>query len=251
MIGLGSGSAAAYARPGQTLTFYEIDPTVIKLVEHPRVMNPQEVAEKGARPKLGPFTFLHDARERGATIKIELGDARLKLEENKDARYGLLLVDAFSSDSIPVHLLTREAMELYKGRLTEHGLLAIHISNRYISLEPVVARLAEETNLVCRVWSDNAEGYPGKTASSWVVLAKSADDLGDEILGTAADYRLGLLAGGFAYWEHDHVWRKLPVLPEVPAWTDDYSDVLRVMRLKEIRSMRRFFGLPVPPDKGD
>ena len=180
MVGLGSGSAAAYALPGQTMTFYEIDPTVIEMVEVPRVMNPKEVAE-GKQPQMGPFTYLADARKRGATIELVLGDARLKLEEHTDRKYALLLVDAFSSDSIPVHLLTREALLLYKDRLTEHGLLALHISNRYIDLEPVVAVLAEQTGLVARVFSDNDQSPPGKTRSSWVVLAKNKADLGDEI----------------------------------------------------------------------
>ncbi len=251
MVGLGTGTIAAYALPGQTLTFYEIDPTVIGIVETPRVMNPEEVA-RGERPRMGPFTYLADARKRGAEIKIILGDARLKLEENTGARYGLLLVDAFSSDSIPVHLLTREAIELYTSRLKEHGLLALHISNRYIALEPVVARLALETNLACRVFSDNDDSPPGKTRSSWVVLARSEADLGDELAAPAFKERVGALAGGFAWYladytyAYDHPWQPLRVLDEVPAWTDDYSDVPTVMRLDEVRAMRRFFGLPVP-----
>jgi hypothetical protein len=257
MIGLGTGSAAAYALPGQRLTFYEIDRKVIELVEHPRVMNPEDV-KRGLPEKRGPFTFVDDARRRGATVDFLLGDARLKLDENKDVKYGLLLVDAFSSDSIPVHLLTREAIELYKSRLTEHGLLALHISNRYVMLEPVVARLAHETGLKARLWSDGNEvGYPGKTASSWVVLAKTDEDLGDWVLGIEADTRYGAVAGGFGYDVYDNPrwgmfvfpWKKLKVLDEVPAWTDDYSDVLRVMRLAEIRGVRKFFGLPVPSDE--
>ncbi|WP_143393288.1 spermidine synthase [Fimbriiglobus ruber] len=259
MVGLGTGSAACYARPGQKLTFYEIDPTVIKLVEKPwREMNPDEV-KNGAAPRMGPFTFVDDARKRGATVDFLVGDARLKLEEFPDRKYGLLLIDAFSSDSIPVHLLTREAVELYKSRLTEHGLLALHISNRYIALGPVVARLAQETGLASRVWNDTVPNgetrYPGKTSSSWVILAKSDEDLGDEILGTVMDERVGAVAGGFAYLTvnnpgsysvYNHPWRQLNVLDEVPAWTDDYSDVLRVMQIHEIRWVRKKLGLPVP-----
>ena len=242
MIGLGTGSIAAYARAGQTLTFFEIDPTVIDLVVEPKVLNPDEVA-RGEQPILGPFTYVYDAKRRGAEVKFILGDARLKLAEQVDARYGLLLVDAFSSDSIPVHLLTREAVQLYKDRITDDGLLAIHISNRYIDLEPVVAILAKDLGLAARVWSDNAEDYPGKTASSWIVLAKSEEHLGD--LGVySADTGFGGLAGGAA-WETFRPWNPLTIDPNVPAWTDDYSDVLRVMRLKEIRAARKFLGLPV------
>ncbi|MGL6097398.1 MAG: spermidine synthase [Fimbriiglobus sp.] len=236
MIGLGTGSVACYAQPGQKLTFYEIDPTVMKLV----VDTDQY------------FTFVADAKKRGAQLDFVLGDARLQLEKLTDARYALLLVDAFSSDSIPVHLLTREAMELYRDRLTDHGLLVIHISNRYISLDPVVARLAKETGLVARMWSDDevgppeGKGQPGKTRSSWILLAKKPEDLGDDVLGTMADERLAAVAGGYAWAWYNHRWVPPKVLDDVPAWTDDYSDVLRVMRLKEVQRIRRFFGLPTP-----
>jgi hypothetical protein len=255
MVGLGSGSAAAYATPGQKLTFYEIDPTVIAMVETPKVMNPDEVA-KGEKPRMGPFTFIDDARKRSATIELVLGDARLKLEEHTDRKYALLLVDAFSSDSIPVHLLTKEALLLYKDRLTEHGLLALHISNRYIDLEPVVGVLAKETGLVARVFRDDDQSPPGKARSSWVVLAKTDADLGDEILGTDSDERYGAIAGGFGYDLFDNAryeffvfpWKKLRTQKNLRPWTDDYSDVLAVMQMKEIQAVRRFFGLPTAQD---
>jgi hypothetical protein len=255
MVGLGSGSAAAYALPGQTMTFYEIDPTVIEMVETPKVMNPDEVAA-GKQPRMGPFTYLADARRRGATIELVLGDARLKLEEHTDRKYSLLLVDAFSSDSIPVHLLTREALLLYKDRLTEHGLLALHISNRYIDLEPVVGVLAEQTGLVARVFSDNDHSPPGKARSSWVVLAKDGADLGDEILGEHSDERYGAIAGGFGYDLFDNPryeffvfpWKKLRSQKNLRPWTDDYSDVLAVMNMREIQWVRRLFGMPTPKD---
>ncbi len=256
MVGLGSGTIAAYALPGQKLTFYEIDPTVIGLVEHPRVMNPEKVTQ-GEKPQTGPFTYLHDARARGATIELVLGDARLKLEEHTDRRYGLLLVDAFSSDSIPIHLLTREALELYKNRLTEHGLLALHISNRYIDLEPVVGQLAKETGLIARVFRDDDQTPPGKARSAWVVLAKTEADLGDEVMGVEADSRYGAVAGGLGYDIFDNPqrdffvfpWKKLHMLKNLRPWTDDYSDVLAVMQMKEIQRIRRFFGLPTPQDE--
>jgi hypothetical protein len=245
MVGLGTGSAAAYALPGQTMTFYEIDPSVITIVETPRVMNPDDVAE-GKQPRLGPFTYLADARARGAKIELVLGDARLKLEEHADRRYGLLLVDAFSSDAIPVHLLTREALELYRDRLTENGLLALHISNRYLDLEPVVALLAKEVGLVAKVWRDNDDSSPGKTRSSWVVLARSADDLGAELF--EADVLYGAVAGGFGYQWHPHPWRRLRTQRDLRAWTDDFSDVLAVMQMREIIRIRQFLGLPTPDD---
>jgi hypothetical protein len=241
MVGLGTGSVACYALPGQNLTFYEIDRSVIKLVEDGKY-----------------FTFVKAARARGAKVDFVLGDARLQLEEDKERKFSLLLVDAFSSDSIPVHLLTREAMELYKQRLAPGGLLALHISNRYVMLEPVVARLAETANMTARVFNDNSEGYPGKTASSWVVLANKDEDLGPELLGGNFDLRFGAVAGGFGYMITDNPgssmnlasfpWRQLKIEKVVEAWRDDYADVLRVMRMEEIQAIRRYFGLPVPGD---
>lgn len=177
MVGLGTGSAAAYALPGQRLTFYEIDPAVRRIVEEPKmVMNPELVA-RGAAPEYGPFTYVSDARKRGATVDFRMGDARLKLKD-EDRRYALLMVDAFSSDAIPVHLLTKEAVELYLDRLAPHGILALHISNKYIRLEPVCARIAADLGLTARVWNDDSESRPGKTASSWVVMARDPADLG-------------------------------------------------------------------------
>ena len=236
MVGLGTGSVACYAKAGQKLTFYEIDKTVVTLVEEGKY-----------------FTYVNDAKKRGADVNIILGDARIQLESN-DEKYALLLIDAFSSDSIPIHLLTKQSMELYKSHLTEHGLLALHISNRYIDLEPVVARLAKDTGLEARLFSDNNDDSSGKTRSSWVILAKTEADLSDTVLGEAADLRYGSVAGAAGYVIYDNAsfgtfvfpWKKMDVLPEVDTWTDDYSDVLRVMRLEEIRSIRRFFGLPVP-----
>jgi hypothetical protein len=161
MVGLGTGSVSCYALPGQKLTFYEIDPAVRNLVEPPT-----------------HFTYVDDAKKRGATIDFRMGDARLKLNEDVDARYTLLLVDAFSSDSIPVHLLTLEAVQLYFNRMPEDGILALHISNKFVKLEPVVARIAEDLGVAARVWNDDGERGPGKTASSWVVLARKEEYLG-------------------------------------------------------------------------
>ncbi len=182
MVGLGTGSVSCYAQKGQKLTYYEIDPAVKRIVETPwKVMNPDAV-KQGAAPVMGPFTYVHDARQRGAEIDFKMGDARLKLkEEPADRKYALLLVDAFSSDSIPVHLLTVEAVQLYLDHLTDDGILALHISNKFVKLEPVVAAIAAKHNLVARVWNDDAEGRPGKTASSWVALARKREHLGDNI----------------------------------------------------------------------
>jgi len=167
MVGLGTGSAACYAHRGQHLTFYEIDPAVEHMVS--------DEAHDGSKAF---FTFVPAARARGAKVTIRMGDARLKLAEDKDRKFALLLVDAFSSDSIPVHLLTVEAVQLYLDRLTEDGLLALHISNRWVRLEGVVSAIANKLGLTARVWSDDSEQRAGKTASSWVVLARKPEYLG-------------------------------------------------------------------------
>ncbi len=193
MVGLGTGSVSCYAQKGQKLTFYEIDPAVRRIVEKPwKVMNEDEIKEKAKKgetvaPIMGPFTYVDDARKRGAEIDFRMGDARLKLKEDTDRKYALLLVDAFSSDSIPVHLLTVEAVQLYLDRLQDDGILALHISNKFVRLEPVVAAIAERHNLVARVWNDDAERMHGKTASSWVALARKREDLGDRLCSPIGD----------------------------------------------------------------
>jgi spermidine synthase len=173
MVGLGTGSVSCYAQKGQKLTFYEIDPAVKALVAD---------SDKY-------FTYVSDARSarRGGEIDFRMGDARLKLKEDTDRKYALLLVDAFSSDSIPVHLLTVEAVGLYMNRLQEGGILALHISNKYVRLEPVVAAIAEQHKLFAYVWNDEAERMHGKTASSWVVLARKREDLGDRLASPIGD----------------------------------------------------------------
>jgi len=222
MVGLGTGSVACYAQKGQRFTFYEIDPAVKHLVD--------DTAEY--------FSFTSDARARGANIDIRMGDARLKLKGDTDRKYALLLVDAFSSDAIPVHLLTKEAVQLYMNRITEDGILALHISNKFVSLEPVCAAIAADLGLTARLWSDSQERrHPGKTASSWVVLAKDEKTLGTLALPLEKQRE-----------EYGTDFRPIGSSRGMPAWTDDYSDVMRVMMIDEVVRLRRFFGLPTYRD---
>jgi hypothetical protein len=197
VIGLGTGTLAAYARPGDAITFYEIDPLVRAIAFDRRY-----------------FTYLSDAAARGVSIRMEMGDARIRLEavrkERPGERYDLIVVDAFSSDAIPVHLLTREALRLYFDMLNVGGLLALHLSNRYLSLEPVVANLAEEARLEGVLWSDEAPPIDGATSSTWAVLARTREALGN--------------------MARDEKWNatKLEVDPRVGVWTDDFHNLLRV-----------------------
>jgi SAM-dependent methyltransferase len=200
VIGLGTGTLAAYARPGDAMTFYEIDTLV------------RDVAVNRAY-----FTYLGDARDRGATIRVEMGDARIRLEavkrERPGERYDLLAVDAFSSDAIPVHLLTREALRLYLDVLKPDGVLAIHISNRYLHLAPVVANLAQDAGLRGRlIQEDEATETKGAASSTWTVLARSPEALG----GLPADPR----------WTRD----RLETDRRVGVWTDEFHNLLAVFK---------------------
>jgi hypothetical protein len=159
VVGLGTGSVAAYGKPGQHLTYFEIDPAVKEIAEAPDY-----------------FTYLSNCK---AEKEVVLGDARLRLADRQDGEFDLLFVDAFSSDAIPIHLLTREAMSLYAQKLASRGLLAVHISNRHLDLEPVVLNLAADLGLVAGICGDDDEGFRGKCSSHWVVLTRRFQDLGD------------------------------------------------------------------------
>lgn len=159
VIGLGAGSMAAYARTGERWTFFEIDPAVIRVARDPRW-----------------FSFLQDSH--AGHLAIVEGDARLQLREQPDASFDLLVLDAFSSDAIPVHLLTREALQLYLAKLRPGGWLIAHVSNRYLALEPVFAALARDAGIVCRSFDDGHENAAlGKEASHWICMARTERDL--------------------------------------------------------------------------
>jgi hypothetical protein len=197
VIGLGIGDLAGYAESGQEFTFYEIDPGVVRIARDNR-----------------HFTYLADAEARGANVRVVLGDARLALERDHDCRFGMIVLDAFSDEAIPAHLLTREAFQLYKDRLDEDGLLALHITNDHLHLEPIVAELAADQKLVALIQADTdlalEERRRGKTRSTWVVLARQRDHLGPLTESSR--------------------WRPLerrgcPVL-----WRDDYTNLLPIIR---------------------
>jgi hypothetical protein len=191
VVGLGIGSLSCYARAGQTMTFYELDPEVIRLARDTTY-----------------FTRLSDAEARGVKLNVVLGDARLQLRQSGE-RYALLILDAFNSDAVPVHLLTREALQTYLDHLEPGGLLTIHISSQYFRLEPVVKALANDAGLVILenldLASDPIERDAGKVASRWVVMAR-----------TRADF--GALA--------DNPQWHIPAGREgINEWTDDYSNL--------------------------
>jgi hypothetical protein len=194
VVGLGAGSLASYAQSGQAWTFYEIDPVVAKLARDPRY-----------------FTYLHDSP---GEVRVVLGDARLSLTAARDDKFDVLILDAFSSDAIPVHLVTREALALYRQHLKPHGVLAFHISNLHLDLEPVFALLAEDAGLTCLVRDDTTltpeETAQGKSPSIWVTMAEPGGDL-------------HALAG-------DPRWRSAGARLGQRVWTDDYSSLISVLR---------------------
>jgi len=194
IIGLGVGALAAYARPGEHWTFYELDPTVLYV----------------ARDS-GLFTYWRSSAGR---LDTTLGDARIRLAEQTDVRYDLLVLDAFSADAIPVHLLTREALALYRRRLRSNGVLAIHISNRYLNLEGVVQALATDAGMRAVAWADlslsDAQRAQGKLPSHWVVLSTDSG-LVDRL--AASD-----------------PWRNLPASATTAVWSDQFSNLLGVIR---------------------
>ena len=194
IIGLGAGSMLCYAESGQPFTFYEIDPTVERIARETR-----------------HFTFLRDCP---AQFDVVLGDARLSLVGAPNNHYGLIILDAYSSDAMPIHLLTREAMKLYLNKLADGGILAFHISNRYLDLRPVVADLGLDLGLVSLIQEDlkisEADIKRGKVGSIWVVMA-----------GQRA--ALGKLA-------QDPRWKLLQGRPGAAVWSDDFSNILSVFR---------------------
>jgi hypothetical protein len=165
IIGLGTGTTAVYGRTGQHFVFYDIDALV------------KEISWDTDRY----FTYVKDAERRGVRLELRLNDARLEIEREldpnspkykPDEKFGILVVDAFSSDAIPIHLITLQALDLYLQKMREDGLICFHISNRYLDLKPVLGNLAKERDLTCYVESDDEQGYAGKAASTWVVLTR-------------------------------------------------------------------------------
>ena len=161
VIGLGVGSLAAYARPGDDWTFFEINPAVVNVArDH--------------------FTYLQKAKASHAQVHLEVGDARLRLREGPEARFDILVLDAVNSDSVPTHLVTREALAVYRRALRRGGLLLAQVSNNHLDLETVFGALAREAGMTAIVRVDEAtpeEIAAGKDSSTWVVLTESRSEL--------------------------------------------------------------------------
>ena len=189
VVGLGAGTLACRAQPLDTVEYYEIDPAIIRIARNPDL-----------------FTFVSECRP---DVPIMLGDARLTLAGAPDGVYDIIYVDAFSSDAIPIHLLTQEAMALYKQKLSPHGIVVLHVSNRHLELASVVAGVAAANGMIARV-NDGSDVQEDESRYRFV---------GTVVAAAASDDDFGALAGS-AYW------RQKEAGPNQSVWTDDFSNIL-------------------------
>jgi len=200
VIGLGVGALTPYLTHGQHMTYYEIDPL-------------DEVLARDERY----FTYLRDA---GDSVNVVIGDGRLTLGEEPDGAFDVLVIDAFSSDAIPVHLITREALAMYFRKLGEHGLLFVHVTNAYLDLMPIVGNLAHDAGLTARY---RTGAFPmttiTATPSDWIVIGRTPADIA----------RFGNVRPA---------WPELEPDPDFPVWTDDSSNVLRIVRWGSVNAFR-------------
>ncbi len=193
VVGLGAGAMACYAKPGQHWTFYEIDPLVLKIAEDSRY-----------------FKYLDECAQHAA---IRLGDARLTLAGEPEGRFDLLVMDAFSSDAVPAHLLTQEAVALYFKKLKPGGILAFHITNRHLLLQKVLSVHAETLRLAALVQAyQPLPEIPMIVATDWVVMAKR-----QAVLEPLKLSRLG------------H-WQNMPLYFDLAPWTDDFSNIVAIWK---------------------
>lgn len=193
-VGLGCGTLATLGEPGWKMTFFEIDPEIRSIATNP--------------------DLFHNIRDSKAEIAFVIGDARLEMAKIED-QFDMIILDAFSSDAIPVHLLTREAVELYLEHLKPGGVLAFHVTNRYLDLPPVLASIADELGVVAVARKDSVIPEPEeiqrrKRSTHYVAIARTKDDL-------------RRLTG-------DPGWSKLSSSSKTDVWTDDYSNLLLILK---------------------
>jgi hypothetical protein len=245
VIGLGTGSMAAYGDKEHKVTFYEIDRHVRAIASNPKY-----------------FTYLTDyEKRRGEEIKIVMGDARLQMEKANPEEYGIILVDAFSSDAIPVHLITQEAVEMLFEKTADNGIVAYHISNRWLDLAPVLYHICRKLGLSALIKHDGGDNLGNASewyASTWVALARNPEDLErltrSEWLGPSSARQMCMVLGGC--WPGPSisglmtiiggvgerpVWVPLSAPPDEEdepkwtddrPWTDDFSNILQVFDWK-------------------
>lgn len=190
VIGLGTGTVAAYGRAGDTIRFYEINPLVAPIAQH-------------------LFTYLRDSKAR---ITIVPGDARTSLSREAPQGFQVLVIDAFSGDSIPLHLLTTQAMQIYRRHLAPDGVLVFHVSNQYVNLPPEIALLADAAGMKTVLVDTPSNDEHGEYRATWILVANQQSSLPSP----AVDPQV----------------TPVPRLPNLRVWTDDYSSVLPLLRWK-------------------
>jgi SAM-dependent methyltransferase len=191
VIGLGTGTQAAFGQPGDTIRFYEINPAI----------------EVMARAK---FTYL---RETKAVVDVVIGDARVSLASEPPQRYDLIAIDAFSGDAIPVHLITAQAIEVYKRHLVPGGVIAFHVSNRYLDLPPVVDQVARNAGMKAALISGPDDYLRDYWKSDWVLVSANDAFLAKPAIASAR--------------------REITVPARLRLWTDDYNSLLPVIQVKQ------------------
>jgi hypothetical protein len=213
VVGLGIGTLSAYGRAGDTIRFYELDPDVLRLAR-------------------SHFTYL-DATP--AKLEFELGDARLSMERELAAgrpqRYDVLAIDAFSSDSIPVHLITREAIALAARHIAPDGIIAVHISNRFLDLKPVLANIAQAEGLTAKLVSDEPEGGGSASTTDWVLLARDPRAFEDAALAARAE--------------------DMAPNPAYSLWTDQFNNLLEVLKSRPLDELKSVLPLRWPDSASD
>ena len=204
-VGLGVGTLSAYGRAGDVVRFYELDPDVLALAQ-------------------SQFSYLNSSP---AAIEFVIGDARLSMERELMSSslqsYDVLAIDAFSSDSIPVHLITSEATALFFKHLKPDGILAFHISNRFLDLKPVLANIAQANGLTARLVTDSPGDDSSASITDWVLLARSP-----------------------AAFDHERLAEVVEAIepnPHFSLWTDQFNNLIDVLKSNPINEFRRLVGL--------
>jgi SAM-dependent methyltransferase len=203
VVGLGASTLAAYGRPGDTITFYEIDPLVERLAR-------------------ALFTYLRDSK---AKIQVVPGDARLSIARDRTSPpFDVLVLDAFSGDAVPIHLLTAQAIALYRRHLRPGGILAIHISSQYLDLAPQLALQAENAGLHAALIHSDADDARGIFAADWVLMTADRDFLNRPEIANVA--------------------QPLKQIPGLRLWTDDYSSLLPLLKWSAVQNQQEPFQIP-------
>ena len=191
VIGLGTGTIAVYGNPGDTIKFYEINRAVEKIA-------------------LSRFTYLGDSR---AYMEIMRGDARVTLAAEQPQRYDVLIVDAFSGDAVPAHLLTVQALEIYRRHLAPGGIVAFHVSNRFLSLAPVLAQLAHNAGMQAVRITNPEDAKHDTFLSEWVLVTSNAEFLANPAVVSAR--------------------QSIEIPPGLRLWTDDYSSLFPIIQITQ------------------